>query len=68
VVRVGEEVTAKILEINADKQRIGLSRKAAVHDMEQDNIKQYMKGQEPAKAPTSAFAAALQSAMNKKKG
>jgi small subunit ribosomal protein S1 len=66
VVRVGEEVTAKVLEINPDKQRIGLSRKAAVHDLEQENMKQYMNTQQSSKG-TTAFAAALQSAMNKKK-
>ncbi|MGI8906251.1 MAG: S1 RNA-binding domain-containing protein [Candidatus Sumerlaeaceae bacterium] len=67
VVRIGEEVTAKILEINPDKQRIGLSRKQAFQQMEQENMQAYMKQQEPAKGSGSAFGAAFQAALSKKK-
>jgi small subunit ribosomal protein S1 len=66
VVRVGEEIQAKVLEVNAAKNRIGLSRKEAIHDLEQQNIDQYMKSQEPAKGSGSAFGAALAAAMKKK--
>lgn len=65
VVRLGETVKAKILEVVPSKQRISLSRKEAIRDIEQENIRQYTNTQAEKKAP-SAFAAALEAAKNKK--
>lgn len=68
IVRLGEEIRVKILEVSADKQRISLSRKEAIRDEERENLRQYSgQADAPAPAGTSPFAAALQAAMNKKK-
>ncbi len=67
VVHVGDEVQVKILEANKDKGRIGLSRKQAFHELEQENIRQYMKDEDQKSAgATSAFAAAMKAAQDKK--
>lgn len=62
VLRLDSEVTVKILEYNMEKQRIALSRKEAVRQQEQENMKQYMKGAEP-KAGTTSLGAALKAAL-----
>ena len=43
VVKVGEEVTVKVLKVEARKQKVGLSRKAAIKAPERENIRQYIK-------------------------
>jgi small subunit ribosomal protein S1 len=40
---VGEEVTCKIVKIDARQQKISLSRKEALKQVERDNVKAYMK-------------------------
>lgn len=64
VVRLHEQVTAKVLEITPSKNRISLSRKEAIRDAEQENIRQYANVEPTTKAP-SAFAAAFQKAIKK---
>lgn len=44
IVRVGEEIQVKVLDVNRDKQRISLSRKEAIRDEERENIRQYASG------------------------
>lgn len=68
VVRVGNEVQVKVLEANREKQRIGLSRKAAIHELEQENIRQYMNQEkEKAAGGLTGLGAALKAAMEKQK-
>lgn len=67
VVRVGEDVTVKVLDASKEKNRLSLSRRQAIREAEDENIKTYMKQQEPAKGSNSAFGAALAAAMNKNK-
>ena len=65
VVHAGEEVTVKVLEINAAKKRIGLSRKAAIADLERENIRAYTRKDES--GPTGmSLGDALKAAMKKK--
>jgi small subunit ribosomal protein S1 len=66
VVRVGEELNVKVLDANAEKQRISLSRKEAIRQQEQENMKQYLSGQEK-KSKSGGFGAALQQALQKAK-
>lgn len=44
IVRVGEEIQVKVLDVNRDKQRVSLSRKEAIRDEERENIRQYASG------------------------
>ena len=74
VVRIGQEIQVKILEVNREKQRIGLSRKEAIRHEERENIKQYATGggeglggdRKSGSGLGSSLGAALQAAMNKK--
>jgi small subunit ribosomal protein S1 len=63
VVRLGEELSVKVLEVNREKQRISLSRKQAIRDLEQENIKQYTSRNEKL---GSTLGSALKDALKKK--
>ncbi|MDK2972773.1 MAG: small subunit ribosomal protein [Candidatus Sumerlaeota bacterium] len=66
VVRVGEEVTVKVLKIETGKDRIALSRKAAIRQAERANIEQYInKGSE--NVTGGLFGNALRAAFEKTK-
>lgn len=68
VVRVGEDVQVKVLEANKEKNRVGLSRRQAAHELERENIRQYQQQEnDKAKGGGSSFAAALKAAFDKKK-
>ena len=64
--RMGEEIQAKIISVDADKQKIALSRKAAILDQERDNIRQYTQS-EKKKETGGGFGGALFDALNKAK-
>lgn len=64
VVRIGEEVKVKILDVSREKQRVSLSRKEAIREEERENLRQY-SGQNDAAKGSSPFAAALQAALKK---
>lgn len=64
-VRVGDEVTVKVLEIDAGRQRLSLSRRQAFRELEKENIRQYQK-QEKEREGGSLFGAALKDALKKK--
>lgn len=66
VVRMGEEVTVKILEADSAKRKISLSRKDAFRELERENIRQYTKT-ENQKSVGLNFGAALKDAFNKSK-
>ncbi|PKO18847.1 hypothetical protein CVU37_05595 [candidate division BRC1 bacterium HGW-BRC1-1] len=65
VVHVGEEVNVKVLELNAAKGRIGLSRKGALADQERENIKAYTSKSD-AKPTGLSLGDALKAAMKNK--
>lgn len=67
VLHVGQEVQVKVLEIDRDKKRISLSRKAAIRDAEHENIKQYTKKEGKRTGGKSDFGSALLDAMKKPK-
>lgn len=64
VLRMGEDVTVKILETNPEKQRIALSKKQAAYELELENIRQYQRD-EKKKESSSAFGSALKEALLK---
>ena len=65
VVHVGEEVNVKVLELNAAKNRIGLSRKGAIADQERENIKAYTRKNDE-KSSGLSLGDALKAAMKTK--
>lgn len=65
--RMGEEIQAKILSIDTDKQKISLSRKQAILDQERDNIRQYSQNEKKKESGGGAFGGALFEALNKAK-
>lgn len=66
VLHIGEDVQAKIIEIDAKRQRISLSRKQAISDAETENIKQYTNKESKRESGKSAFGSALLDAFKKK--
>lgn len=62
--KMGEEIQAKVVSVDADKQKIGLSRKQAIMDQERDNIRQYTQS-EKKKELGGAFGGALSEALSK---
>ncbi|MEQ8821260.1 MAG: S1 RNA-binding domain-containing protein [Sumerlaeia bacterium] len=68
VVRVDDEIPVKVLSVDADRGRISLSRRQAIRQMEQENIKAYMKqAEQESAAAGGAFGDLLKQAMDKKK-
>ncbi|MCC6545863.1 30S ribosomal protein S1 [Candidatus Sumerlaeota bacterium] len=65
VLKVGEEVTVKIIASEKKNQKISLSRKEAIKAAEKENIRNYMK-KENKPTGMGAFGEALQAAREKK--
>lgn len=69
VLRQGEDVTVKILSIDDKRERVSLSRRAAMQEQEEQNIAQYMnkaKEEEQQGFGGGVFAEALKKAKKKK--
>lgn len=67
VLKQGEEVTVMVIQIDAKRERISLSRRKALRKVERENIERYMKKDENvANVGGGIFGAALQNALKKK--
>ena len=65
--KMGEEVTAKIIATEKKNQKISLSRKEAIKAAEKENIRSYMK-KENKQAGMGSMAEAFQALKEKKNG
>ncbi len=67
VVRIGEEVSVKVLGFEAGKKRISLSRKQAIDDLERENIRQYTRKADEKSGTGLSLGDMLKKAMEKKR-